>query len=120
MAKQITEFSKKLVELRKAANLSQDELSEKIFLSRQSISKWENGESVPDMNNLVQLAKVLEVSLDELVLGFEPVNSQSRLMKEFLDADKSDNQQPINNGWEWLARFWWVIVGIIWMLLIFL
>lgn len=35
MAKQITEFSKKLVELRKAANLSQDELAEKIFLSRQ-------------------------------------------------------------------------------------
>ncbi|HFI0635980.1 TPA: helix-turn-helix domain-containing protein, partial [Streptococcus suis] len=61
--------------LRTAKNLSQDELAEKLYISRQAVSKWENGEATPDIDKLVQLAEIFGVSLDYLVLGKEPENN---------------------------------------------
>ncbi|HFU3967294.1 TPA: helix-turn-helix domain-containing protein [Streptococcus suis] len=58
--------------LRTAKNLSQDELTEKLYISRQAVSKWENGEATPDIDKRVQLAEIFGVSLDYLVLGKEP------------------------------------------------
>lgn len=58
--------------LRTTNNLSQDELAEKLYISRQAVSKWENGEATPDIDKLVQLAEIFGVSLDYLVLGKEP------------------------------------------------
>ena len=128
MVKEGTQFSNKLVGLRKAKKISQDELAEKLFLSRQSISKWENGDSVPDMNNLVMLAQVLNVGLDELVLGVQPKVSNNNGVKKFFEQDAADkdwhenhrwrewNYKPINNGWEWLARYWWAIFGLVGMI----
>ncbi len=55
--------------LRGEQNLSQEALAEKLEVSRQSISKWENDSSVPELDKLVKLSDVFEVSLDELVLG---------------------------------------------------
>lgn len=60
-------FADRLVELRKANGLSQEALAEKLGLSRQSISKWERGESSPDTDNLVSLAQVYGMTLDELL-----------------------------------------------------
>lgn len=60
-------LSEKLLSLRKEKGLSQEELAEKLEISRQSISKWERGESSPDTNNLIKLAKIYDVSLDELI-----------------------------------------------------
>lgn len=123
-------FPEQLVKLRKEQKLSQEELAQKLFLTRQSISKWETGDSVPDMDNLVQLAKILNVDLDELVLGIEkPTEGQAQKLWERLteqdEADKDWHQNhrwrqwqygPITNGWEWLARFWWVIFGLLGMI----
>lgn len=53
--------------LRKANHYSQEEVAEKIQVSRQSVAKWESGESAPDINNCVKLAKLYNVSLDDLV-----------------------------------------------------
>lgn len=50
-------------------NLSQEELSEKLFISRQTISNWENEHSYPDVHNLLLLSILFETSLDELVKG---------------------------------------------------
>ncbi len=50
-------------------NMSQDKLAEKMFISRQSISKWENGETLPSVENLIILSEILEIPLDELVKG---------------------------------------------------
>lgn len=61
-------FSKKLFELRKQKGLSQEELANKINVSRQTLSKWELGESTPDMEKLILLSDYFQVSLDELVL----------------------------------------------------
>lgn len=63
------EFSKKLYELRKQKGLSQDELASKLNVSRQTISKWELGESTPDMEKLTALSDFFNITLDELVLG---------------------------------------------------
>lgn len=56
----------KLLELRKKNNLSQEELANKLNISRQAISKWERAESSPDTDNLIALAKLYRISLDEL------------------------------------------------------
>lgn len=63
------EFSTQLKKLRTEKKLSQDALAEQLFISRQSISKYETGESTPDLENLIKIADILEVSLDELVLA---------------------------------------------------
>ena len=62
-------IGEKLYEHRKAFGLSQEELAEKVGVSRQAVSKWERGESSPDTENLIALAKLYNISLDELVLG---------------------------------------------------
>ena len=65
------EIANKLVELRKNHELSQEELAEKLGISRQAISKWERAESSPDTDNLIALAKLYDISLDELLLNKE-------------------------------------------------
>jgi len=61
------EIGKKLVELRKKKELSQESLAELIGVSRQTISKWELGDTYPDINQAKKLSKLFDVSLDELV-----------------------------------------------------
>lgn len=61
------DLGQKIATLRKQKNLSQEELAEKLGVSRQAISKWERNESMPDVYNLVNIADALEVSLDSLI-----------------------------------------------------
>lgn len=65
------EIASRLVGLRKANNLSQEALAEKLGISRQAVSKWERAEASPDTDNLIALAKLYHVSLDELLLIHE-------------------------------------------------
>ena len=57
----------KILELRKKSNLSQENLSELLGVSRQTISKWETGETSPDLKQAASISKIFNVSLDELV-----------------------------------------------------
>ena len=59
-------FCDKLSKLRKDNNLSQEQLAEKLDMSRQAISKWESGASYPDMATIMKLCKILNCSLDDL------------------------------------------------------
>ena len=61
------EIATRLVGLRKANKLSQEALAEKLGISRQAVSKWERAEASPDTDNLIALAKLYHVSLDELL-----------------------------------------------------
>ena len=63
------ELGKQIKKFRNDFGLSQDALSEKIFVSRQTISNWENNKSYPDILSLIQLSDFYEVSLDSLVKG---------------------------------------------------
>lgn len=60
------ELGKQIYELRKKANFSQEQLAEKVGVSRQTISKWELGETAPDIKQAQVLSQVFSVSLDEL------------------------------------------------------
>lgn len=64
-------LSDRLQELRKTHNLSQEQLAEKLDISRQAISKWESGQANPDINNLLKLSNIYEVSTDYILLGKE-------------------------------------------------
>jgi transcriptional regulator with XRE-family HTH domain len=63
------ETANRLYQLRKKHNLSQEELAEKLGVSRQAVSKWERSEASPDTDNLIALAKIYDLSLDELIYG---------------------------------------------------
>ena len=63
------DISEKLYSLRRARQLSQEELAEILGVSRQAVQKWESGASTPDVGNLVALSDYFGVSLDELVKG---------------------------------------------------
>ncbi len=62
-------LSKQIQQLRKRDGLSQEALAEKMYVSRQSISNWENERSYPDIHNLLMLSAIFNISLDELVKG---------------------------------------------------
>ena len=60
-------LGKKIAELRKKNNLSQEELAEKVGVARQTISKWEIGDTTPDINQVKIISKIFNMSIDELV-----------------------------------------------------
>ena len=60
-------LGKKIAELRKKNNLSQEELAEKVGVARQTISKWEIGVTTPDINQVKIISKIFNISIDELV-----------------------------------------------------
>ena len=84
------ETANKLVELRKKHGLSQEELADKLGVSRQAVSKWERSEASPDTDNLIELAKLYDISLDELLLNKEN-NAESG--NEKVEAEVVDNKK---------------------------
>ena len=76
------EIANRLVELRKKNGLSQEELADKLGLSRQAVSKWERAESSPDTDNLICLAKLYNVSLDDLLQTSQDVEEIAEDVKE--------------------------------------
>lgn len=69
------QFGKKLSLLRAQMNLSQEDLANKLNISRQSVTKRENNQSFPDIQNLIQLSKIFKVSIDRLVREDDTCNS---------------------------------------------
>ena len=83
-------MAQRLVDRRKAAGLSQEALAAQLGVSRQAVSKWERSESSPDTDNLIALAALYGVSLDELLYG-EAVDSTH-------DSRADDEAQDSNAG----------------------
>ena len=69
-------LGEKLRKLRIARQLSQEQLADKLQVSRQAISKWELGESIPDTENLILLSKFYGVSIDYLLLNELNISSE--------------------------------------------
>lgn len=70
-------FEEKIVELRKQKGLSQEELAEQLGVSRQAVSRWELGNTMPDIPNLLQLCELFGVSADYLVRDDETASARS-------------------------------------------
>lgn len=83
-----------IYKLRTEKNLSQGDLAEKLNVSRQSISKWENNSAVPDLDKIIKLSDIFEVSLDELVKGEEKVKEVLSEVKTEVVYEKQTNFPP--------------------------
>ncbi|WP_394390148.1 helix-turn-helix domain-containing protein [Shewanella woodyi] len=70
-------LAEKIIRLRKQLGWSQEELAEKMAISRQSVSKWESANSIPDLNKIIKLADIFEVSTDFLLKDEYEANSYS-------------------------------------------
>lgn len=81
------EIANRLVQLRKQNNLSQEELAARIGISRQAVSKWERAEASPDTDNLILLARLYNVSLDDLLRTED--SSEELIQEEAAGADAS-------------------------------
>ena len=76
------EIGSQIKKLRNALGLSQEELAEKIYVTRQTISNWENERSYPDIHSLLTLSSLFEISLDQLIKG------DIEIMKQEIDKEK--------------------------------
>lgn len=78
------EFNEKLQLLRKQQEMTQEQLAEKLFVSRTAVSKWESGKGYPNIDSLRNLAEVFSVSIDELLSG-----------EELMEAAESEKRQTL-------------------------
>lgn len=95
-------FGEKLREARKSAELTQEQLSEKLLVSRQAITKWESDKGLPDIENLKQLSALLGVSIDYLLNSGEAIDLLVTREKINLDDDPYDRK--ISGRWGKKAR----------------
>ena len=84
------EIADRLIKLRKKNGYSQEELADKLGLSRQAVSKWERAEASPDTDNLICLAKLYGVSLDELLSTDEDIDT---IVKEQVKVDEESSEE---------------------------
>ncbi|GFK28007.1 helix-turn-helix domain-containing protein [Tetragenococcus halophilus] len=82
------ELDKRLKVARKNAGLSQNEVAEKLHISRQAISQWENGRSYPDLDNLTLLSQLYQVDIYELNGQNKPADPPIQINKE---SEKENN-----------------------------
>ena len=75
------EIGAQIKKFRADSGLSQDELSEKIYVSRQTVSNWETGKSYPDINSLVLMSETFGISVDTLLKG------DAEVIKEIIDKE---------------------------------
>lgn len=109
------EFHNKLYNLRKQKGLSQEELANRLNVSRQTISKWEVGDSTPDMEKLTAISDMFDISLDELVMDKVPARkdeslSKSEIVGELKDKILSDESKKRTKKWVKIAA---IILGVI-------
>ena len=111
-------LSDKITTLRKANNWTQEELAEKIDVSRQAISRWENGTALPDANNILQLSKLFDVTADYLLNEDYDSDNDIPCVKEVqqaLDIKKSHNQELllVTFAISFLTAILWVVMAIL-------
>lgn len=101
-------IGKKLLELRKSKNLSQEEVAEKLNVTRQTVSKWETEQSTPDFDKIVPLCELYEITTDELLIG---KSSKEIVGKESEDQIKKKKAKAIGEG------IFLYFVSIVWLMI---
>ncbi len=93
-------FGENLYNLRKKQKISQEKLAEKIGVSRQSVSKWENGTAYPEMNRIFELCKIFHCKLNDLVndnfLDFDSLDKEVKMSVEKFSRDKQNKLKIVS------------------------
>ena len=110
------EFNNKLYELRKQKGFSQEELANRLNVSRQTVSKWEVGDSTPDMEKLIAISDLFGISLDELILDKAPAPPpvvQSAKSEVYSEIKSDIKEKVLTDSNRKKVRKWLKIAGII-------
>src|SRR5699024_2625687 len=94
-------FGEKILDARKKANLSQEEIAEKLNITRQTVSKWESNETVPNINQVKLLAKIYKISLEEL-LNYNKVDEE---IESIIKKTNTKTQDKINWTKVWSKKY---------------
>lgn len=106
----IMKLHEKLKILRKKESLTQEELGNKLFVTKQAVYKWEKGNNYPDIDNLKNLSHIFKVKLDDLLnedLTLKQIKSKERVV--FMNEKKSNNLEKYVNSLPFLG----VIISIL-------
>jgi len=107
-------IGKFIISERKAKNLTQAKLAEKLFVSEKTVSKWENGNGIPDTNTLPKLCEIFDVSLNELLSG-ERLSTENYVTKA---EDKLLESQKLKEESDKRLLLSEIIIGILATLLV--
>ena len=117
------ELGKQIKMHRQEAHLSQEELANRVYVSRQTISNWENDKSYPDVNSLVLLSEIFQISLDNLIKG------DIEVMKDVIQKEEIEKMKRYGKAYTimliatavsavplfmWLGVWAFIPWGIIW------
>ncbi len=105
------QFCEKLMELRRKAGLSQEQLADRLGVTRQSVSKWESGAAMPELGKLIALSELFGVSIDYLVKdgdaldpAAEQESSRSARVEEKLDMLAQDYRRSFGPVYQYTSR----------------
>ena len=103
-----------ILELRTKMGLSQDELAEKVFVTRQAVSRWETGEAVPDTEKVIQLSRIFHVTTDYLLLDIDEApqsaaSAENNRETEQRAAEKQMKRQSMRMHFGWFLLIFGVI-----------
>ena len=117
-------LSNNLYILRKRRGLSQEEFAEKIHISRQAVSKWERGEALPDIENLIEIAEFYGVTIDELINKDEAIGevAEPPVREDDSKSESEEKKSKIKVTWsfEWKEAPYPIIVALVYLALGFL
>ena len=99
-------LSEKLYTLRKKSGLSQEQLAEQLSVSRQAISKWESGQSVPESDKLIVISNYFKVSLDYLL-------KEESEQETITETPATDDSMQTNDRTKWLLGIITCVGGIL-------
>ena len=86
-------FSNQIKKLRASKNLTQEQMANRLNISRQAVSNWENDRNLPDIEMLIAISKTFNISLDELILG---ENEMNNMTKKLIDDTNENKRAKLN------------------------
>lgn len=108
-------LSDKITKLRKANGWSQEDLAEKMYVSRQAISRWENETALPDANNILQLSKLFNVTTDYLLNDDYSNDTDIPFVKEV--CNKTDYKKILYRKRFLITSLLWLLSAGVWLIL---
>ena len=86
-------FSNQIKKLRASQNLTQEQMAQKLNISRQAVSNWENDRNLPDIEMLISISKTFNISLDDLILG---ENEMNNMTQKLIDDTNENKRAKLN------------------------